>query len=164
MKTIQKYFLLLIVIFIIPSFVLAQKGKGKDRENRMEHKEKIEAQKVAFITDKLDLTTEEAEKFWPVYNANKDKIENERKEFKGEQSFTPEEIKEFSDDEALKFIQSQLDHEQRMLDMRSAFHNQLLDVLSAQKVLRLFKVEKEFRVELMHRVAGREKRMNRQRQ
>ena len=31
-------------------------------------KEKMEAMRVGFITQKLDLTSEEAQKFWPVYN------------------------------------------------------------------------------------------------
>ena len=37
-------------------------------QERREHYQRIEAIKVAFITKKLDLTTEEAQKFWPVYN------------------------------------------------------------------------------------------------
>ena len=37
-------------------------------QDHQERYEQIEAIKVAFITKKLDLTTEEAQKFWPVYN------------------------------------------------------------------------------------------------
>jgi hypothetical protein len=33
-----------------------------------ERREKVKALKVAFITEKLELTTEEAQKFWPIYN------------------------------------------------------------------------------------------------
>ncbi|OZA24427.1 MAG: hypothetical protein B7X86_08430 [Sphingobacteriales bacterium 17-39-43] len=41
---------------------------GLMSQDRRGHYERIEAIKVAFITKKLDLTTEEAQKFWPVYN------------------------------------------------------------------------------------------------
>ena len=36
-------------------------------------KEKIKALKTAFITTELDLTSAEAEKFWPIYNAFEEK-------------------------------------------------------------------------------------------
>ena len=38
-------------------------------QERKEMKEKIKTMKIAFITEKLDLSTSEAEKFWPIYNA-----------------------------------------------------------------------------------------------
>jgi hypothetical protein len=44
------------------SFVIAQPG---DKQNRAE---KVQALKIAFITQKLDFTSEEAQRFWPVYN------------------------------------------------------------------------------------------------
>jgi hypothetical protein len=43
------------------SFANAQNGNGQRQE-------KIQALKIAFITQKLKLTPAEAEKFWPVYN------------------------------------------------------------------------------------------------
>lgn len=41
--------------------------------------EKLEALKIAFITEKLSLTTKEAQNFWPVYNEYSQKIEKIRK-------------------------------------------------------------------------------------
>ena len=58
----------LILILLLASFSLVAQGK-----KMMEKKEEIDALKVAFITNNLALTTSEAEKFWPVYNAFEDK-------------------------------------------------------------------------------------------
>lgn len=46
-------------------------GRAQDTETQQpseKHAEKIEALEVAFITKELDLTPEEAQQFWPVYN------------------------------------------------------------------------------------------------
>ena len=40
----------------------------------------IEAQKTAFITNALDLTSKEAQQFWPIYNASEKRMEAIRKE------------------------------------------------------------------------------------
>ena len=37
-------------------------------------REKIKTLKVAFITDELDLSSSEAEKFWPIYNAHEARV------------------------------------------------------------------------------------------
>ena len=72
-----KFFSMMIVAVILLSQtnVIAQRGKGYENK-----KENIEAQKVAFITSKLNLTTEESQKFWPVYNEYESK--NRRRSFK----------------------------------------------------------------------------------
>jgi Spy/CpxP family protein refolding chaperone len=59
----KKNILFLIALFLISFFASAQKlTPKKPRE------EKIKALKIAFITDELNLTSKEAQRFWPVYN------------------------------------------------------------------------------------------------
>ena len=53
------------------SFSQGRRG-GANQENR----EKIKAQKVAFITSKLELNADEAQLFWPVYNEYQKKLED----------------------------------------------------------------------------------------
>ena len=54
-----------ILFLLISSFSFSQGFKEK--------KGKVKALKIAYITEELDLTTEEAQKFWPIYNAFDDK-------------------------------------------------------------------------------------------
>jgi hypothetical protein len=42
------------------------------RQMTKQQREKLELFKIQFITKKLDLTPAEAEKFWPIYNEQKD--------------------------------------------------------------------------------------------
>ncbi len=46
-----------------------------------EARERIEAQRIAFITDQLHLTPDEAARFWPIYNEYKDGLKDLRDEF-----------------------------------------------------------------------------------
>ena len=62
MKRIQK------LAWIFLPILFASTAFGQGEENNKEKDEKIEALKVGFITKELNLTSTEAEKFWPVYN------------------------------------------------------------------------------------------------
>ena len=61
-----------ILILLISFSGFAQRGG--------EIQEKIKAQKIAFITDKLELTSEEAQQFWPIYNEFEAKVEKIKSE------------------------------------------------------------------------------------
>ena len=67
-KLIKSTLLIIFLSFSVLS--MAQKG-----EKRKEIKDKIESQKIAFITQKLSLTSDEAKVFWPIYNEYKTKKE-----------------------------------------------------------------------------------------
>src|SRR5690606_18064590 len=69
----MKKYLTLAILFLSASLSFAQPGN----ESR---KEKIESLKIAFITTELELTPEESEKFWPLYNEMELKLKKVRKE------------------------------------------------------------------------------------
>ena len=66
-----------ILTFVIALFSFY--GFSQDETPQQSKKEKIEQLKIAYITKELDLTTDEAEKFWPLYNAMNDALKAERK-------------------------------------------------------------------------------------
>jgi hypothetical protein len=59
--------ILLILFLFISSTYICNAQKGKDDINTV---------KIAFITDQLSLTTEEAQKFWPIYNRYFNEVKN----------------------------------------------------------------------------------------
>ena len=56
-----------IILFLVSFSFYAQNGKTDEK------REKIKAYKVSFLTTELELTSTEAEKFWPIYNVYDDK-------------------------------------------------------------------------------------------
>jgi len=122
--------------------------------NAGQHKEKIKSHKIAFITDKLNLSPQEAEKFWPVYNGHEAKMENSQKEFREKTRDKAENLKDLTDDEAEEFVYARLNQEQNMLNLKKEFINELNQILPSKKILLLMEAEREFRIELMKRLAG----------
>jgi len=140
MKGLVKKGLLGLIMFLTMSTDLIA-------QDRREHYQRIEAIKVAFITKKLDLTTEEAQKFWPVYN-------NYQKELMGLMRKRKEDRKKTDIDQNEK-INEDLTYECRMLDLKKKYKKLYLKVISAEKVLLLYQAEREFREHLIKQLKHR---------
>ena len=116
-------------------------------QERREHYQRIEAIKVAFITKKLDLTTEEAQKFWPVYNNYQKELMvlmRKRREDRQKTDIDPNEK-----------INVDLTYESRMLDLKKKYKKLYLKVIPAEKVLLLYQAEREFRERLIKQLKDR---------
>jgi len=114
------------------------------------NREKLDAYKIGFLTKRLNLTTREAEKFWPVYNEYQDqriKIQLERQEInrnfnQNELNMSDREMSEAGDRIiALEFSEAGLAQE---------FHNKIKAILSPVKVLRLYQAENQYRLQLLN--------------
>lgn len=140
----------LIILLISAYGLYSQEGDYKEIQKK---KERIEAHKVAFITARLDLSSTEAEKFWPVYNAFQKELREKQRSWRKEHGFNPEDIAEMTDAEAQKVAQAHLTHEQEILEMKRELLTDLKGIISTQKILILFEAEKQFRVDLMKRVS-----------
>lgn len=143
----------MILMFVVLSTCLF--AQGRHHYERMdENRGKIKAHKVAYITDKLNLSSGEAEKFWPIYNENEAITENTRRDFRENHKIGPEQISEISDEDAKLLISDQITHEQEMLDIRKTLYTNLEGVISFKKILILIETEKDFRVQLMRRLSS----------
>lgn len=111
--------------------------------------EQIEAIKVAFITSKVDLNTEEAQKFWPVYN-------NYQKELMTLMTRRREDRKKANIDPNDK-INADLAYESHMLELKKKYKKLYLKVIPAEKVLLLYQAERDFREHLIKQLNHRRK-------
>ena len=59
---------IIIVLLLLTSFNFYAQG-----DNMKEKREQIKTMKIAFLTTELDLSSTEAEKFWPIYNTFEEK-------------------------------------------------------------------------------------------
>ncbi len=122
----KKYLLL---IFTLCSFLMvnAQKkgGAGDD--------EKIQALKIAFITQKLELTSVEAQKFWPVYNQYDGEVKNLRRNNNGDV----------------------IERDEKLLNIRKKYKVEFEKILGAERTNKLYSVEGEFRNVLIKQLKKR---------
>lgn len=145
---------------LIPILVLLIGLSGyAQRDGRMN--ERIKAQKVAFITDKLSLTAEEAQQFWPIYNAFEEKRESIKSGQLRKVKMKIRQNPDMSDREASKLLDQILDAENEIHNAKMKLAEDLQSVLSPKKIIRLRATEDEFNRELLqHLKKMRERRMN----
>lgn len=147
-RTGNLIFALLAMATLLAISVNAQPGRG----NRQPQREKIEAQRVAFITNKLSLTPSEAQAFWPVFNEYDAKRHELVKSF--HQSAEKEEkgIDQLTDKEATEMADNQLIEAQKQLDLRKEYHAKFKSILPPKKVLMLYQSERDFQKHLLDRL------------
>lgn len=120
-----------------------------------EKKEKIRAYKIAFLTDKLDLTESEAEKFWPLYNAfDKEMMQLRRKEGFGvlKNAKAKGGIKKLSEEEAKEVILQIRKINDKRHKLKTTFYNKAQKFLSYKKLLILEVSEHEFNRKLLRKL------------
>ncbi len=112
--------------------------------------ELIKTKKIAFMTEQVGLTSQEAEKFWPVYN----ELEKERymlmdkKRDLEEKSETPKPGMTEADYRKLATeIAAAHAKEGKLIE---EYNVKLLNILPAEKVVKLYRAEGKFRASLMH--------------
>jgi hypothetical protein len=138
----KKIIILLLITFTVNIF--AQK--------RHDH-EKIEALKVAFITEQLDLTPKEAQVFWPIYNAhNKAMFALKKQERQIRKKIQKEAVNTLSEKEALTLIHKIETLRTEELALEKKLNQDLQERLSALKILKLKIAEHQFRKRLLRRI------------
>jgi hypothetical protein len=118
-------------------------------------KEKIESFKVAFITQKLNLTTKEAQLFWPVYNEYLDKIEALKNARKKELRSANINIDTYSDKDLELMLDNEFLSKEKEVELGKEYFNKFKSVIPVKKVILLYKAEDEFKRELLRQISGK---------
>ncbi len=97
-------------------------AKAQENSESSKKQQDIEALKVAFISRELELTPDEAQKFWPVYNQYSN-------ELKG----------------VVQDDQNVIDRDEKVLNLRKKYRDEFTRVLGPQRMNRLYNAEGRFR-------------------
>lgn len=116
-----------------------------------ERKDRLEQKKIAYITTELDMTTEQAQRFWPIYNKYTEELSESRN---GNRSKQKEEA-DLSDAEAESLISTMLENEEKKIQLKKEYVGQLKNVLDNRQILKLMNTEKKFRKEILERYKKR---------
>tara|TARA_B110000091_G_scaffold212773_1_gene260303 strand:+ start:1960 stop:2451 length:492 start_codon:yes stop_codon:yes gene_type:complete len=142
----KKYLFSLFVVFAFCFSTNAQKRK--------ERKEKIKLLKISYLTEQLNLTSAEAEKFWPVYN----KYTNDINELMNKKSDAIEKelnivkkIDSIGERKALILFNLMQYLERKKFKKSQNYFTKLKTILPIKKILKLQIAEKEFGRKLMRK-------------
>ncbi len=118
--------------------------------------ERIRKLKIAFITERLDLSVKEAQQFWPVYNAYEEEVFQLRNvEMRKLRNNLSE---NFNDTQASKALDRMLEIEASIHQANVRLVNDLKPILPARKIILLKKAEQDFNKELLERIRKNRKR------
>ncbi|MCW3072022.1 MAG: hypothetical protein JWQ09_6049 [Segetibacter sp.] len=148
MKTTTISRILLSAFIFLSAFSFAQQGTPpppKNKERREAKRDNIESMKIAFLTKKLDLTPEEAQLFWPVYNQYTDKLQELRKKRRMESKDAKHNVEEMSDKDVELAVDNEMAFRQKELDIQKEYHAKFKAVLPIKKVAKLYQAEEQFK-------------------
>lgn len=115
----MKQLYIIITFLTVSLFAKAQEEVPQTPEKKQQD---IEALKVAFISKELDLTPDEAQKFWPVYNQYSKELKS-----------------------TIKDNEDVIDRDEKVLNLRKRYRDQFTKVLGPDRMNRMFNAESKFR-------------------
>ncbi len=110
----KQIYIILVLAFSLSTAVVAQQPREGER---------LEALKIAYLTKKLNITTEEAKQFWPVYNNYIDETKQARMSSRNG---------------------NELEREEKILAIRKKYQPQFSKALSPDRANQFYKAEKDF--------------------
>jgi len=133
------------ILFLVSFSFFGQNGKTDEK------REKIKAYKVSFLTTELELTSTEAEKFWPIYNTYDDKqYELRHEKIKAYmRKLDDDNINSISEKEASALLSQIESADKELYLLRVKYNSDIKKVLSAKKILKLKKSEDDFNRKLL---------------
>lgn len=152
MKNIKTITLLLLFLSIA-----SYSQPGKFKEKLQQKKEQVKSMKIAYITSELDLTPDEAAKFWPLYNDFEEKQREIRQEKIKNYMDRSQSSDKLTEKEATTLINQMETAEDELHQLRKKFITNLKVVLPATKILKLKKAEDEFSKKLLQQYRDKRK-------
>ncbi|WP_431166833.1 hypothetical protein [Tenacibaculum halocynthiae] len=144
----KKQTLLIAIFFLFSSFYSQAQFKRKKQS-------KIQAYKIAYITEKLNLTENEAQKFWPIYNEYSKKMRQLHKEerYKIKKRISKNgDFENISEKDAKKILLKIKSINKKKTVLKNLFFDKLSSFLSYKKALTLEVAEHEFRWKIMKKL------------
>ncbi|MCW3788568.1 hypothetical protein [Plebeiibacterium sediminum] len=139
------------IIFFILFITISISAIGQ-QFTKEEKIERLKAQKIAFITDKLDLSTKEAQSFWPIYNEffrKKEMLSIEKKKLTLE---LRQNWEQYSDDRKTELTDSLILFRLKEAKLEQNYHEKFKQVLSIDKVIQLYNAETQFKNYLLKQI------------
>ena len=145
----QRLFLILTILFFFSCITAKAQRPSQD-----DMKDVYRAEKVAFITTEINLTPAEAEKFWPVYN----EFDNKRWEVQKARGTLEMKVRDnrntLSEKEIIQLTRDYAKSMKEEGEINITYNEKFLKILPPQKVLALYKAERDFRSHMYDMIRG----------
>lgn len=137
---------------LLTAVALFAQPQGKpSEEQRKKDFERIQSEKIAYITQELDLSPEEAQLFWPVYNQCwKEALSSHRKMREAFDAFRGKKGEELSDAELEKRLGEYIAASEASNQVLAKWYPKFKEVLPIRKVAKLYQAEEAFQQRMIN--------------
>ena len=132
-------------------FLFVFKLQAQEGKDRQQHRERIKAMKVAYITQELNMDAKLAEKFWPVYN----QYECTKTDLHKKEHLEIENIENITEAEAEKMLAEFLEIEKEEYIVKKELYANLKEIMSAREIVKLHQLESDFNKKLIKEYRAR---------
>ncbi|WP_282018943.1 hypothetical protein [Salegentibacter mishustinae] len=140
----------LLIILLMFSGLWQMQSQEKDDS----HREKIKELKTAFFTQELNLDKKKAQQFWPIYNEYESELHKLRKR---EHRDIPD-LECITEDDAENMLDEYVAIEKQDYILKQKLFNNLKEIMTAQEIIKLHKLEDEFHKKLIKEYRARKER------
>lgn len=146
--------LLILLALLLPVFgAFAQPDDAPPLSE--ERLREVKAQKIAYLTGRLDLSPEEAQTFWPIYNAYDEARDANRKEMRRTMRAGRGDEAPLTEQQALERLNKGLELRQRELELERTYKDRFVKAIGALRTVELLRAEHEFDREVLRRIRER---------
>lgn len=143
---------IIVVVLVLASMMLVAPQSSSQTRGKGGWQDKMKAERVAYLTDAMGLTSSEAEKFWPVYNEmdaeRKSSFEKVMRSFKA----LDDAVKAGKPESELSvLLDNYMKASTASRGVEAKYIQKFNKILSVEKVAKLFVGEEEFRRQQIHR-------------
>ncbi|MFA6336214.1 MAG: hypothetical protein WCX48_11825 [Bacteroidales bacterium] len=153
----MKKTILSIIVLCFVSGVYAQELFTNIPQKGNQRYEQVQSAKIAFFTTALELTPQEAEVFWPIYNNYWREREIAHKKIQGSLKVIGKLLnseKPATESELKRMMEIYVNSFAIEGAIQRKYYDQFLKVLSVEKVAKLYKAEEDFRINMIHQLRG----------
>lgn len=145
------------IVLVLLTWLIAFSAVAQQKPDHGKNKERIKALKIAFITEKLDLKADQAERFWPVYNAYEKERWQLRKSFANKYRTENPTSDRMA---AHQYIEANLEYQEQDLEIKKKYKDQLLKAITAEQLAELYRAESGFKQLLLRELSKRNEEPN----
>lgn len=138
-----------VLVLLICALTLSGTTAFAQDKHRHERREHVEAAKVAYLTDKMGLTPEQAQKFWPIYNEHEAK---RRELVKGYRIDFRQDVDQLTDQQVQARVDKIFDMKAEELALDREYAQKYQQVITVKQLVKLYRGEREFTKMLLRRL------------
>ncbi|RSK43549.1 hypothetical protein [Hymenobacter perfusus] len=148
----MNYFLRTLLLFCCLAALPLAETHAQGGQRRQERLSQLENARIAYLTEQVALTPDQAQKFWPLYNEFTAKRRDLSRRLR---QLRPANTDGLSDQQIRESLNQSFVLRQQEITLEKEYFERFQRVISVRQVGRLALAERQFTKEVLKRVAGR---------